>query len=722
MNYIRISSFLLVFIGLSLNLTGQKDITVEDIWQKYTFYPKSVPGFNFLNDGQHYTKLEKGTIKKYDFKTGAFVEDIFNASLASTEGFSGEMDEYIFNSDESKILIKNETEAIYRRSSRANYYLYDQKTKKLEPVYKEGKIRNVSFTEASDKLAFSFENNLYVKDLKTSKVMAITNDGEENKIINGTPDWVYEEEFGFDKAYEWSPDGKHLAFIRFDESEVPEFNMTLYNDDAYPEYVTWKYPKVGEKNAEVSAHVYNIEDGSTNQVEFGSGEWYIPRIKWTGHSLLTVFKMNRHQNELELLLFNPVSKRQSSLLKEQNKYYVDIHDNLTFLKDNKHFIWTAELDGYNHVYLYDLKGNIKQQLTKGNYDVTNFYGVDEKRKLVFYQAAEDGPLNKYVFSVDLKGKNKKRLTPEKGTNGASFSSTFDYFINNHSTINQAASFKVYDVNGKYIKTLEDNANNASLMEEFGVSPVEFFDFKTSEDVTLNAYMIKPPNFDANKKHPVFMYLYGGPNSQQVTNSWKGFNYWWFQMLAQKGYIVVCVDNRGTGGRGEEFRKMTYLKLGHYETIDQIEAAKYLGNLPYTDASRIGIFGWSYGGYMSTLCLLKGNDVFKAAIAVAPVTNWKWYDSVYTERYMRTTKENPDGYKENSPVYFADRLKGNYLMIHGIADDNVHFQNSVEMANALIKANKQFDTYFYPNRNHGIYGGNTRLHLYNKMTEFLLEKL
>jgi len=432
--------------------------------------------------------------------------------------------------------------------------------------------------------------------------------------------------------------------------------------------------------------------------------------------------MNRHQNELELLLFNPVSKRQSSLLKEQNKYYVDIHDNLTFLKDNKHFIWTAELDGYNHVYLYDLKGNIKQQLTKGNYDVTNFYGVDEKRKLVFYQAAEDGPLNKYVFSVDLKGKNKKRLTPEKGTNGASFSSTFDYFINNHSTINQAASFKVYDVNGKYIKTLEDNANNASLMEEFGVSPVEFFDFKTSEDVTLNAYMIKPPNFDANKKHPVFMYLYGGPNSQQVTNSWKGFNYWWFQMLAQKGYIVVCVDNRGTGGRGEEFRKMTYLKLGHYETIDQIEAAKYLGNLPYTDASRIGIFGWSYGGYMSTLCLLKGNDVFKAAIAVAPVTNWKWYDSVYTERYMRTTKENPDGYKENSPVYFADRLKGNYLMIHGIADDNVHFQNSVEMANALIKANKQFDTYFYPNRNHGIYGGNTRLHLYNKMTEFLLEKL
>ena len=722
MNYTRIVSFLIVFIGLSLNLTAQKDITVEDIWQKYTFYPKSVPGFNFLKDGQHYTKLEKGVIKKYDFKTGAFIEDIFNASLASAEGFSGQLDEYIFNADESKILIKNETEAIYRRSSRANYYLYDQKTKKLEPVYKEGKIRNVSFTKASDKLAFSFENNLYVKDLKTGKIKAITNDGDENKIINGTPDWVYEEEFGFDKAYEWSPDGKHIAFIRFDESEVPEFTMTLYNDDAYPEYVTWKYPKVGEKNAVVSAHVYNIEDGSTNQVDLGSGEWYIPRIKWTGHSLLTVFKMNRHQNELELLLFNPISKRQSSLLKEQNKYYVDVHDNLTFLKDNKHFIWTAELDGYNHIYLYDMKGNIKQQLTKGDYDVTNFYGVDEKRKLVFYQAAEDGPLNKYVFSVNLKGKNKQRLTPEKGTNGASFSSTFDYFINNHSTINQAATFKVYDVDGKYIKTLEDNANNSNLMEEFGVSPVEFFDFKTSEDVTLNAYMIKPPNFDASKKYPVFMYLYGGPNSQQVTNSWKGFNYWWFQMLAQKGYIVACVDNRGTGGRGEEFRKMTYLKLGHYETIDQIEAAKHLGNLPYTDASRIGIFGWSYGGYMSSLCLLKGNDVFKAAIAVAPVTNWKWYDSVYTERYMRTTAENPEGYKENSPVYFADRLKGNYLLVHGNADDNVHFQNSVEMANALIKANKQFDTYFYPNRNHGIYGGNTRLHLYNKMTNFLLEKL
>ncbi|MEL6989683.1 MAG: alpha/beta fold hydrolase, partial [Bacteroidota bacterium] len=346
----------------------------------------------------------------------------------------------------------------------------------------------------------------------------------------------------------------------------------------------------------------------------------------------------------------------------------------------------------------------------------------EDKKLVYYQAAEKGPLNKYVLSVDFKGKKKKMLTSEDGTNSAAFNSTFDYFINTHSTANSAATYKVYDSNGKLIKTLEENKQNQVLMDTYGVAPVEFFEFTTSEDVQLNGWMIKPADFDASKKYPVFMYLYGGPNSQQVTNSWKGFNYWWFQMLAQKGYIVACVDNRGTGARGEEFRKMTYMQLGHYETIDQIEAAKYLGGLDYTDAERIGIFGWSYGGYMSSLCLLKGNDVFKAAIAVAPVTNWKWYDTIYTERYMRTLKENEDGYKNNSPVYFADRLKGNYLLVHGNADDNVHFQNSVEMANALIKANKQFDTYFYPNRNHGIYGGNTRLHLYTKMTNFLLEKL
>lgn len=453
-------------------------------------------------------------------------------------------------------------------------------------------------------------------------------------------------------------------------------------------------------------------------------EMYIPRMKWTQDAnKLCVFKMNRHQNLLQLYIADTKSGKSSVMYEEKNKYYIDISDDLTFLKDGKHFVWSSDKDGYNQLFLIGMDGKQKVKLTTGNYDVTNLYGVDEKNKKVYFQAAEKSPMQKHVFSVDLDGKNLTNLTPSDiGSNGAQFSSTFDYFSNNHSSINSAPTYTVYDRSGKKIRTIEDNANYSKVQEEYGVSPVEFFSFTTSENIKLNGWMIKPLNFNPSRKYPVFMTQYSGPGSQSVTDSWKGTGYWWNQMLAQAGYIVVCVDGRGTGGRGEEFRKMTYLQLGHYETIDQIEAAKYMGQQSYVDKSRIGIFGWSYGGYMSSLCILKGNDVFKAAIAVAPVTNWKWYDTVYTERYMRTTAENASGYADNSPVYFADRLKGNYLLVHGMADDNVHFQHAVEMANALIKANKQFDTYYYPNRNHGIYGDNATIHLYTKMTNFIYEKL
>ena len=714
--------FPILFI-LSSTSFAQSKISIEDIWRDYKFLDKRVPGFNFMQDGKHYARLEDKAIKKYDITTGEFVEDIVDSIFFKAEGYDVEMSSYKFNDDESYIMIESDNKSIFRRSYTSMVHVYDTKSKQLMDVY-DKPIMNASLSPTKDNVAFGFENNLYIKNLSQRDAQKITSDGEKNNIINGITDWVYEEEFAFVKAFEWSPDGKNLAYIKFDESEVPEFTMVNFRDELYPEYVTWKYPKVGENNAVVSVHLYNLETGKTKKIDLGDmNDKYIPRIKWTQENdKLCIYKMNRHQNLLELYLANAKDGSAKVMYTEKNKYYIDVTDNLTFLKDKKHFIWTSEMDGYNHVYLYDMNGKLKNQITKGDFDVTSFYGVDEKNEMVYYQAAKNNAMQKEVYASSFTGRETKKLSKNEGTNSAQFSATFDYFVLNHSTINSAPTYVVYDKKGVEVRSIEDNKKLSKTKSVRGTAPIEFINFDTEKGVNLNGWMLKPNDFDPNKQYPVFMYLYGGPGSQQVTDSWKGQNYWWFQMLAQEGYIVACIDNRGTGGRGEEFKKMTYLKLGHYETIDQIDAAKYLGALPYTDASRIGIFGWSYGGYMSSLCILKGNDVFKAAIAVAPVTSWKWYDTIYTERYMRTLEENKDGYEDNSPIYFADQLKGNYLLVHGMGDDNVHWQNSVEMANALIAANKQFDTYYYPNRNHGIYGGPTRLHLYTKMTNFLLEKL
>jgi len=715
----------LLFTFINVNF-GQKEITNEGLWKDYTFYSKSVSGFNFLNDGKHYTRLQSNTIKKYDLTTGEHVSDLLSGEeLKDKSGFNGSISSYTFSNDEEKILIKSEVESIYRRSTKAKFYVYDTEDQTLQSVWdKEGKIQYATFDNEADKVAFVYDNNLYYKDLDKNKITQITSDGKYNHIINGATDWVYEEEFSFAKAFYWSPDGKKIAFIRFDESQVPEFTMMKYNDDLYPEHVTFKYPKVGEKNSVVSAHVYTLKGNKTKEIDLeGGNDFYIPRMVWTkDNNDLVVFKMNRHQNDLKLYLVDTKKMKSSVLLHETNKYYIDIHDDLTFLKDGKHFIWTSEKSGFNHIYLYDMKGNEKAAITSGKYDVTSFYGVDEDRKRVYYQAAEESPLERHIYEVDYKGNKKKNLVTRKGTHRAQFSSTFDYFVDSYSTINTAPTYTVYNNEGKTVRVIEDNANISDLQMEYGVSPVEFFTFTTSEGVELNGWMIKPKDFDQSKSYPIFMTQYSGPGSQQVTDSWKGNNYWWYQQIAQNDYIVACIDPRGTGARGEDFKKMTYLQLGKYETIDQIEAAKYLGKLPYTDASRIGIYGWSYGGYMSSLCILKGNDVFKSAIAVAPVTSWKWYDTIYTERYMRTLAENEAGYNENSPIYFADQLKGNYLLVHGIADDNVHVQNTIEMTNALISANKQFDTYLYPNRNHGIYGDNARLHLWDKMNDFIFNKI
>lgn len=713
---------ILIIVGFCLPQQAQQDITLEDIWQKYTYYAGGVRGFNFLNDGKSYTRLETGKIEQYDFLSDKLVTTLFDTeSLEERIQFS----DYALSDSEEKMLLTTESESIYRYSTRANYFVWDKTTNKLEPLFDEGKQRYATFNPKADKVAFVYQNDLYIRDLTKGDFIRVTSDGKYNSVINGASDWVYEEEFGLVRAFEWSPDGDKIAFLRFDESEVKEFMMQIYKDDLYPENVTFKYPKVGEKNSLISAHVYDLTNGKLVKIETGDEQdQYLPRLRWTPDGKLCVFRMNRHQDQLDLLIADTATGKTKVLYTEKESEYIDqnVLDNITFLQDGKHFVMTSERDDYHHIYLHNLQsGKQVRQLTEGDWDVTSFYGVDEVNEVAYYQAAKETPIRTHVYSVDLKGKSKQ-LTEKEGTNDATFNNTFTHFILNHSTVNTPPTYAIYDEKGKLIRELEDNKRIADMQETYGTSPVEFFEFTTSDNVQLNAWMMKPADFDENKKYPVFMYLYGGPGSQQVTDGWKGQNYWWFQMLTQKGFIVACVDNRGTGARGEAFKKMTYQQLGHYETLDQIAAAQYLGNLPYTDKDRIGIFGWSYGGYMSSLCLLKGNDVFKAAIAVAPVTSWKWYDTIYTERFMRTLAENENGYKDNSPVYFADRLKGNYLLAHGVADDNVHFQHAVEMSNALISANKQFDTYYYPNRNHGIYGDNARLHLYTKMTNFLEEKL
>ncbi len=715
--------FFVVTLTLPHFALAQKKITLEDIWQKYTFSTRGVPGFNFLKDGKSYTRKESKKIQQYDFTSGNFVATIFDQSTISTN--IPDFQDYSFSKDENKILLQTDVEQIYRHSSKANFYVWDRNTTQLTPLFDGGKQMYATFNPEENKVAFVHNNDLYYKDLANGKVTRITRDGRYNAIINGASDWVYEEEFVLVRAFEWSPDGTKIAFIRFDESEVKEFTMQGYEDELYPQPTTFKYPKVGEKNSIVSVHVYDVAKGKIGKMDTGSNpDIYIPRIRWTPDGQLCIFRMNRHQNHLELLLADIKRGRTKLLFEEKEEQYIEesMLNNIIFLQDGKHFVMTSERDGWNHLYLHDMKGKQKEQLTKGNWDITDFYGVDEKNEIIFYQAAKSSPTQTHLYSVNLNGKKDRQITKRNGSNSAIFSRTFDYFALTHSTANTPPVYEVYDREGKLMRELEDNAQVKKLQKDYGTSPVEFFDFKTSEGITLNGWMIKPIDFKDNRQYPVFMFLYGGPGSQQVTDAWKGQNYWWFQMLAQQGFIVACVDNRGTGARGEAFKKITYQQLGHYETIDQIEAAKYLGKLKYTDANRIGIFGWSYGGYMSSLCLLKGNDVFKAAIAVAPVTSWKWYDTIYTERFMRTLKENPNGYRNNSPVYFADRLKGNYMIVHGASDDNVHFQHTMEMVNALISANKQFDAHFYPNKNHGIYGGNARLHLYTAMTNFLQEKL
>ena len=700
----------------------EKMIQLEDIWASRTFSPEWVWGINSMNDGIHYSSLNYGDknvyITQYSYETGDSISTIVDSKDLDGISFS----DYSFSEDEKKVLLPTETESIYRYSSRSNYFVYDRETKIAQEL-SEGKQRLAQFSPDASKVAFVKENNIFIKDIINNTELQVTFDGEINKIINGATDWVYEEEFAFDNGMQWNASGNKIAFYRFDEEKVPEFSMDLFTD-LYPSQSKFKYPKAGETNSTVELFIYDLNSKKTTKANISvEEEFYIPRIKWTlDENVLSVQRMNRHQNQLDFILVDAKDGSSQTIFTENDAAYIDVTDNLTFLNDGKYFIWTSEKSGYNHIYLYNLKGKQVRQITKGNYDVTDFYGIDESNNTVYFASSERSPMHRDVYAVQLNGKNKKTLTNKTGTNSATFSTNYKYFINQYSNANTPFYFSLFDAKGNEVRMLKDNSNLNNSLAEYALSQKEFFNFKTTEGIDLNGWMMKPHNFDETKQYPVFMYLYGGPGSQQVTDSWGGTNFLWYQMLTQQGYIVACVDNRGTGARGSEFKKCTYQQLGKLETEDQIEANRYLANLPYVDGSRIGIFGWSYGGYMSSLCLLKGADEFKMAIAVAPVTNWRYYDTIYTERYMRTPQENAAGYDDNSPINHVEKLKGKYLLVHGSADDNVHYQNTMEMTNALVNANKQFDLFIYPNKNHGIYGGYTRLHLFTKMTNFIKENL
>ena len=726
-NYSSITFFVLsILISSSIVAQETKEITLRDIWKDRTFVSKSVDGLRSMKDGEHYCTLNnENEILEYSYKDGSKTRTIatLKEMTRSIDKKDIEIDDYQFSKDETKILIATETDDIYRHSTESNYYIWDLVSKKFTPLSEKGKQRLADFSPDGSKVAFVRDNNIFIKDLISNREYPVTRDGRDRTVINGAADWVYEEEFSFTKAFHWSPDGKKIAFLRFDESDVKEFWLTNYGS-LYPEHQKYKYPKAGEDNSVVSVRIYDVVDGRITNVDIGEeADQYIPRIRWTNDpEILAVLRLNRLQNKLEVLMANANTGQTRVVYVDENKYYVDITDDLTFLKDNVHFVITSEKDGFNHIYKVNLKDSRKEQVTRGEWDVRKICGIDEEEGLVYYLSAEDSPLNNELYSITLNGEVKKKISAEEGTNEVSFSAGYKYFINSWSNSSTPPNYNIRSNNGNELAVLENNYELQKVIKKYNFSEKEFFSFTTSEGVELNAWMIKPPGFDPAKKYPVFMYVYGGPNSQTVENRWGGSTDMWFQMLAQKGYIIVSVDNRGTGARGEEFRKMTYLQLGKYETIDQIEAAKYLGKLDYVDKSRIGIYGWSYGGYVSSLCITKGAEYFKMAIAVAPVTNWRYYDNIYTERFMRTPRENGENYDNNSPINFVDKLKGKYLLVHGTGDDNVHVQNSMDMITALVKANKQFDLMLYPNKNHGIYGGNTRYHLFKKMTDFVLENL
>lgn len=732
--YLLVSLFL-VFGAISASAQEKKNFELEDLYMRPTFYAKSVRGMNSMKDGNTYASFEKGQLNIYNYKTGKLEKTLFGIAdlTMHPDSLPIGLQDYELSDNEDKMLCVTEMESIYRHSYHATYYIYDFKTKTLQPLSENGKQRLATFSPDATKVAFMRDNNLFIKDLNTGKESQFTNDGLYNHIINGAPDWVYEEEFSFSQGFYWSPDSKKIAYMKFDESNVREFQMEEF-EGLYPDWYSFKYPKAGEDNSVVGIYVYDLASGKTVKMDTGAEtDIYLPRIAWTKDAnTLAIQRLNRHQNHLEILAADAMTGKSRVFYDETNDYYIDITDDWHFLEDGKRFLMTSEKSGYNHIYLYNLDGSLVKQLTDGQWDVTKVYGFDGEE--VYFQAAKKSSVERQIYAVNLKGQMREVIGRE-GTNQARFSNDFSYLININSSITQPRQFELYTNKGKLVRVLEDNHEFAEKLKTFNLGEKKLlkisdpgFVLPDGKQVEMDAWQILPPDFDPNKKYPVLIYVYGGPGHQTVNNSWADSDFWWMQLLAQHGIISVSINNRGSGAQGEVFKKMTYLQLGKYETEDMITLAKYMSKQPYVDAERIGIYGWSYGGFMAANGITKGADVISTAVSVAPVTNWRYYDNVYTERFMRTPQENPDGYDKNSPVHNTALIKGNYLLCHGSGDDNVHYQNAMELIKALVSNGKQFDLMIYPNKNHGIYGGyeygsgESRMHLFTKINSFLFEHL
>jgi len=712
------NNFLIYFIVyfFIINSLNSQSISLEDIFVTYKFYPAVLKDFYHLKDGETYALLEGNEINIYDYKKGKKIKTLFNASDFNL----GKIDEFIISPDESKILILTNTEKIYRYSKKSICYLFDLKENKLTKVRNEH-IQEPSFSPNSSFISYVYENNIYVYNIKNKEEYTVTLDGKKNYIINGIPDWVYEEEFSFSKAYEWSYDSRYIAYLCFNEENVKEFTIQYYKD-LYPEEYKYKYPKAGEKNSIVTLKIYDLFTKKTLNIKLDNDEdYYIPRIYWANKSnILYAFKLNRLQNELKIFAINAENENVQIIYYEKSNTYIELPE-ILFSKDDKYLFITSDKDGYNHIYMYETNGNFVKQITKGEYDVTKINSFDEEEQKIFYTSTELGSIYRNLFVYDIKYEKKLCLTPEKGYNNSSFTIGNKYFINEFSKINKPPVYTLYDKNGKKIRDILSNVDLEIKIKESEFSDIEFFLFKINDTLDLNGLIVKPRNFDINKKYPVLFYVYGGPGHQEVLDQWDYFKLW-FQYLVSKDIVVVSIDNRGTGGKGSYFKKCTYRQLGNLESEDQIYVAKNLINIfPFIDTSKIGIYGWSFGGYLSLLCLAKGATTFKYAIAVAPVTNWRFYDTIYTERYNDLPQNNPSGYDNNSPINLVKKIKGKLLLIHGTADDNVHFQNSLEFIKKLVEHNKYFTCMFYPNSNHGIYTGkNTRFHLFNLISNFIFD--
>lgn len=721
--YLRIPSF--CFILLFFNLIGAQDLSLdlgELMEGKYD--PNRLEAVRSMRNGEYYTVLEEDkTSNTNSLVSYAYSNTLERKVLIDSNRFpeKNKFSGYIFSNDEQKILLETLTDNIYRRSKQAIYLIYDIKTNSLEKLFDQ-KVQEPLFSPDGLKVAYVYRRNLFIKNLELDIVKQITYDGDY-QTINGITDWVYEEEFGFVRAFDWSQDSNQIVYMRFDESNVPIFSMDVYGNQTYPFPYMFRYPKAGEENSKIELIIYNTSSQTKETIDFeNETPYYIPRIQFIGgrHSLI-IQTLNRHQNKLKLWRWNTKKKNLQLLLTEIDEAYVSINDDLKFIEDDR-FLWTSEKDGYKHIYHFDKDGKLINQVTQGDWEVTTIYNYNPKSKEIYFQSVEGSSIERGIYAIDISGRGKRKLQPTQGFNGATFSTNNSYYIHSYSDELTPPIYTLYETRkNRPIRQLMNNKSLIEKLESYNFSEKEFSTIQINGS-ELNMWMIKPADFDANKKYPLLMFQYSGPGSQQVSNRWGDSRTLWHKDLANQGFIIACVDGTGTGFKGSKFKKSTYLNLVKYESLDQIAAAKTLGELPYVDHNRIGIWGWSFGGHMATHCLLTGNDIFSFAIAVAPVTNWRFYDTIYTERFMRTPQENPEGYDLNSPINYADQLKGDFLIIHGSGDDNVHVQNTMRMVEALIQADKQFEWMIYPDKNHGISGGNTRKHLYTKMTNFIFKNL